>query len=47
MSDTVDLEHQDDISYEEFCEEWLSEFRNGTLSSLEKGQRFTIKLVSQ
>ena len=47
MSDSVDLEQQDDISYEEFCEEWLSEFRNGTLSSVEKGQRFAIKLVTQ
>ena len=27
-NDTVDLEQPDDINYEEFCEEWLSEFRN-------------------
>ncbi len=37
----------DDITFEEFCEEWLSEFRNGTLTSLEKGQQFAIKLVTQ
>ena len=31
----------------EFCEEWLSEFRNGSLTSLEKGQQFAIKIVTQ
>ena len=41
------VENQDDITFQEFCEEWLSEFRNGTLTSLEKGQRFAIKLVTQ
>ena len=41
------VENQDDITFEEFCEEWLSEFRNRTLTSLEKGQRFAIKLVTQ
>ena len=39
--------HQDEITYEEFREEWLAEFRTGTLTSLEKGQRFAIKLVTQ
>ena len=39
--------NQDDITFEEFCEEWLAEFRNGTLTSLEKGQQFAIKLVTQ
>ena len=41
------IENQDDITFEEFCEEWLTEFRNGTLTSLEKGQRFATKLVTQ
>ena len=39
--------NQDDITFEEFCEEWLAEFRNRTLTSLEKGQQFAIKLVTQ
>ena len=39
--------NQDDITFEEFCEEWLAEFRSGTLTSLEKGQQFAIKLVTQ
>ena len=39
--------NRDEITYEEFCEEWLAEFRTGTLTSLEKGQRFAIKLVTQ
>ena len=47
MSSMTEVENQDDITFEEFCEEWLAEFRNGTLTSLEKGQRFAIKLVTQ
>jgi len=43
----TEIEIQDDITYEEFCQEWLAEFRNGSLSSLEKGQRFAIKVVTQ
>ena len=47
MSSMTEVENQDDITFEEFCEEWLAEFRNGTLTSLEKGQRFATKLVTQ
>ena len=43
----TEIENQDGITYEEFCQEWLAEFRSGTLTSLEKGQRFAIKLVTQ
>ena len=41
------IEVQDDITYEEFCQSWLTEFRNAPLASLEKGQRFAVKLVTQ
>jgi hypothetical protein len=37
----------DEVTFEEFCEEWLSEFREGNLPPFEKGQRFAIKLVTQ
>ena len=37
----------DEITFSEFCEEWLSEFRNGSLTSLEKGQQFATKIVTQ
>ena len=41
------VENQDEVTFEEFCAEWLDEFRNGALTSVEKGQRFAIKLVTQ
>ena len=47
VSSMTETEIQDDITYEEFCQEWLAEFRNGSLTSLEKGQRFAIKVVTQ
>ena len=47
MSSMTEIDNQDDITYEEFCEEWLAEFRDHALTSLEKGQRFAIKLVTQ
>ena len=37
----------DETTFEEFCQAWLDEFRNGNFSSVEKGQRFAIKLVTQ
>ena len=40
-------EQQEEISFEEFREEWLSEFKGGNLSSSEKGKRFAFKLVTQ
>ena len=40
-------ENPEETTFEEFCEAWLDEFRNGDLSSVEKGQRFSIKLVTQ
>lgn len=40
-------EERQDITFEEFCEEWLKEFRENDLSSFEKGQRFAVKLVTQ
>ena len=40
-------EGRQDITFEEFREEWLKEFREGDLSPFEKGQRFAVKLVTQ
>ena len=40
-------ENQDEITFEEFCDVWLSEFRNADLSPFNKGQRFAVKLVTQ
>ena len=37
----------EEVTFEEFVEEWLREFREGDLSSFEKGQQFAFKLVSQ
>ena len=39
--------NQGEITFEGFCEEWLREFREGDLSSFEKGQGFAFKLVTQ
>ena len=41
------VENQDEITFEEFRDEWLSEFTEGDLSPFEKGQRFALKLVTQ
>ena len=41
------VENQVETTFEEFCAAWLEEFRNGNLSSVEKGQQFAIKLVTQ
>ena len=48
MADTnADQQNQDDVTFEEFCEEWLREFTESDLSPFEKGQKFAFKLVSQ
>lgn len=38
---------QSDITFDQFCEEWLREFREGSMSPLEKGRGFAFKLVTQ
>ena len=38
---------QDKITFEEFKAQWLQEFEEGDLTSVEKGQRFAAKLVTQ
>ncbi len=45
MTDVV--EDQGEVTFEEFCVEWLSEFTEGDLSPFEKGQQFAVKLVTQ
>lgn len=46
-STNADQQNQDDVTFEEFCEEWLREFTESDLSPFEKGQKFAFKLVSQ
>ena len=44
------LDHESNqarVTFEEFREEWLSEFTKEDLSTVEKGQRFAYKLVTQ
>ncbi len=43
----TDAGNQDEVAFEEFCDEWLHEFTEGDLSPFAKGQRFAIKLVTQ
>ena len=38
---------QDEVTFEQFCEEWLREFTETDLPPFEKGQRFAFKLVTQ
>ena len=38
---------QEEITFEQFCEEWLLEFTEADLPPFEKGQRFAFKLVTQ
>ena len=45
MTDAV--ANLDEVTFEEFCEEWLREFTEGDLPPFEKGQRFAVKLVTQ
>ena len=40
-------ENQDEVTFAEFCEEWLREFTEDDLSPFEKGQQFAFKLVTQ
>ena len=42
-----DEENQEEVTFEEFSEEWLREFKEGNLSPFEKGQKFALKLVTQ
>lgn len=44
---TAEEEQQADISFEEFHNEWIREFRENELSPFEKGQQFAYKLVTQ
>ena len=37
----------EDVTFEQFCEEWLREFTEADLPPFEKGQRFAFKLVTQ
>ena len=37
----------DELTFEEFRHEWLSEFVEGNLTAFEKGQRFAFKMVTQ
>ena len=39
--------HLAEVTFEEFSEEWLREFVEGSLTSVEKGERFAAKLVTQ
>ncbi len=38
---------QSEITFEQFCEEWLREFTESDVPPFEKGQRFAFKLVTQ
>ena len=46
-SGVENLEKQDEVTFDEFCEEWLREIKDGDLSPFDKGQRFAVKLVTQ
>ena len=37
----------EEVTFDEFCEEWLREFREGDMSSFAKGKQFAFKLVTQ
>ena len=38
---------QNEITFEQFCEEWLREFTEEEMSPFEKGSRFAFKMVTQ
>ena len=38
---------QNEITFEQFCEEWLREFTEKEMSPFEKGSRFAFKMVTQ
>ncbi len=40
-------DNQEEVTFEEFCDEWLHEFTEGDLAPFAKGQRFAIKLITQ
>ena len=41
------LPDQTEVTFDQFCEEWLQEFKEEGLSSTEKGRRFGFKIVTQ
>ena len=43
----VNLEEKDKVTFDEFCQEWLTEITESDLSPFDKGQRFAVKLVTQ
>ena len=50
MISSVEQQNPDaagEVTFEQFCQEWLSEFRESTLSPFEKGRGFAFKLVTQ
>jgi hypothetical protein len=44
---TAALPNQDEVTFEQFSEEWLREFTDSDLSPFAKGQQFAFKLVTQ
>ena len=38
---------QNEVTFDQFCEEWLQEFTDEGMSSFEKGWRFAFKMVTQ
>ena len=50
MLSCVEQQNPDDageVTFEQFCQEWLSQFRESTLPPFEKGRGFAFKLVTQ
>ena len=43
----TDSEIPNNVTFEEFCDEWLFEFREGDLPPFEKGRGFAVKLITQ
>jgi hypothetical protein len=43
----VDVLESQGVTFAEFCDEWLREFREGDFSPLDKGRLFAFKLVTQ
>ena len=41
------LPDQTEVTFDQFREEWLQEFTEEGLSSIEKGRRFAFKIVTQ
>ena len=47
MTNSLSDQENQEVTFEEFHEEWLREFTEGNLSPFEKGQKFALKLVTQ